>query len=125
MHVQADFVCRAGKQNKHCRISRDGRLYLMGTAQFESLVDLVEHFEKVPLYRKVKLKYPITDELIRRVELDNGAQVVSFHIVQYIWKKGAYCLKIWIFCMQDQTGDSNMPSEYMNFSVSLAIEAFI
>ena len=56
----------ADKKVKHCLIKKEGRLYLIGTAQFESLVDLVSHYEKNPLYKKVKLKTPVTDELLSR-----------------------------------------------------------
>ena len=49
-----------------CLIKKEGRLFLIGTAQFESLVDLVAHYEKNPLYKKVKLKTPVTEELLAR-----------------------------------------------------------
>jgi phosphatidylinositol phospholipase C gamma-1 len=45
---------RAEKMIKHCLIKQEGRLFLIGTAQFESLVDLIGYYEKHPLYRKVK-----------------------------------------------------------------------
>ena len=56
----------ADKRVKHCLIKKEGRLFLIGTAQFESLVDLVAHYEKNPLYKKVKLKTPVTQELLAR-----------------------------------------------------------
>jgi hypothetical protein len=55
--------CRAEGKVKHCRIIQEGRLFTLGTAQFESLVELVDHYTKFPLYRKIKLKYPINDEV--------------------------------------------------------------
>ncbi|XP_055327367.1 1-phosphatidylinositol 4,5-bisphosphate phosphodiesterase gamma-1-like [Paramacrobiotus metropolitanus] len=70
---------RADKQNKHCRVARDGRLYLLGSMQFESLVDMVEHFEKTPLVKDVRLKIPITPELLKRVDLQ--AEIVNGEIV--------------------------------------------
>lgn len=78
--LSKDF-CRAGRQNKHCRIARDGRLYLMGSAQFDSLVDLVEYFEKTPLYRKVKLKYAVTEDLMRSVEEQKSEELVGIHSI--------------------------------------------
>lgn len=54
---------RAEGKIKHCKIFREGRLYTIGTAQFESLVELVEFYEKHPLYRKMKLKHPINEEV--------------------------------------------------------------
>lgn len=62
-----NHVLRAENKIKHCRIKQEGRLFLIGTAQFESLVELVSYYEKHPLYRKVKLKYPVNEDVIRRI----------------------------------------------------------
>ncbi|CDR00792.1 unnamed protein product, partial [Oncorhynchus mykiss] len=52
---------------KHCRIQKDGSMYVLGTTtEFESLVELVNYFRKKPLYRKIKLRYPVTLELVSR-----------------------------------------------------------
>uniref|UniRef100_A0A667XGL4 1-phosphatidylinositol 4,5-bisphosphate phosphodiesterase gamma n=1 Tax=Myripristis murdjan TaxID=586833 RepID=A0A667XGL4_9TELE len=52
---------------KHCRIQREGNMYLLGTTtEFESLVELVNYFRKKPLYRKIKLRYPVTPKLVER-----------------------------------------------------------
>uniref|UniRef100_A0A8D0D5B0 Phosphoinositide phospholipase C n=1 Tax=Sander lucioperca TaxID=283035 RepID=A0A8D0D5B0_SANLU len=52
---------------KHCRIQKEGNMYLLGTTtEFESLVELVNYFKKKPLYRKIKLRYPVTSELVDR-----------------------------------------------------------
>lgn len=52
---------------KHCRIHKDGSLYVLGSSsEFESLVELVNYFRKKPLYRKTKLRYPVTPELVER-----------------------------------------------------------
>uniref|UniRef100_A0A7N6C0U5 Phosphoinositide phospholipase C n=1 Tax=Anabas testudineus TaxID=64144 RepID=A0A7N6C0U5_ANATE len=60
------FRCRDGKV-KHCRIQKEGNMYLLGTTtEFESLVELVNYFRKKPLYRKIKLRYPVTPELVDR-----------------------------------------------------------
>ncbi|CAL1272763.1 unnamed protein product [Larinioides sclopetarius] len=58
---------RAENKIKHCRIKQEGRLYTIGTAQFESLVELVNYYEKHTLYRKVKLKYPVNEQVVRRI----------------------------------------------------------
>ncbi|XP_067090255.1 1-phosphatidylinositol 4,5-bisphosphate phosphodiesterase gamma-2 [Osmerus mordax] len=56
---------------KHCRIQRDGSMYVLGTTtEFESLVELVNYFRKKPLYRKIKLRYPVTPDLVRRFSLE-------------------------------------------------------
>lgn len=52
---------------KHCRIQKEGKHYLLGTTtEFDSLVELVSYFRKKPLYRKIKLRYPVTPELVER-----------------------------------------------------------
>ncbi|XP_061198199.1 1-phosphatidylinositol 4,5-bisphosphate phosphodiesterase gamma-1-like isoform X2 [Saccostrea echinata] len=55
---------RADGKIKHCRIELDGRLFAIGSAQFESLIDLVKYYEKNPLYNKVKLKIPVSQTLV-------------------------------------------------------------
>lgn len=43
---------------------------MLGTsAYFESLVELVTYYEKHPLYRKMKLRYPVTEELLERYSM--------------------------------------------------------
>lgn len=61
------FVRRADRRIKHCRIKLEGRLYTIGRVEFESLVELINHYEQHPLYRKVKLSHPITEESLRRL----------------------------------------------------------
>ncbi|ETE57584.1 1-phosphatidylinositol-4,5-bisphosphate phosphodiesterase gamma-1, partial [Ophiophagus hannah] len=53
---------------KHCRVQQEGRLFTLGSsAEFESLLDLVSYYEKHPLYRKMKLRYPINEETLERM----------------------------------------------------------
>ncbi|KAK1117063.1 hypothetical protein K0M31_016989 [Melipona bicolor] len=61
---------RAEKKIKHCRIKLEGRLYTIGTVQFESLVELVNYYERHPLYKKIKLSHPVNQDIIRKMELD-------------------------------------------------------
>ena len=42
----------AEKKIKHCLVKQEGRLFFIGTAHFESLLDLIHFYEKHPLYRK-------------------------------------------------------------------------
>ncbi|KOC61102.1 1-phosphatidylinositol 4,5-bisphosphate phosphodiesterase gamma-1 [Habropoda laboriosa] len=60
---------RAEKKIKHCRIKLEGRLYTIGTVQFESLVELVSYYERHPLYKKIKLNHPVNQDVIRRMGL--------------------------------------------------------
>lgn len=53
---------RAENKIKHCRIKQEGRLFLIGNTQYESLVELINFYEKYPLYKKVKLLYPVNGE---------------------------------------------------------------
>lgn len=66
---------------KHCRIQKEGNLYLLGTtSEFESLVEIVSYFRKKPLYRKIKLRYPVTPELVDRFS------TVSSRSEEHTWK---------------------------------------
>ncbi|XP_026461252.1 1-phosphatidylinositol 4,5-bisphosphate phosphodiesterase gamma-1-like [Ctenocephalides felis] len=62
---------RADKKIKHCRIKLEGRLYTLGTSEFESLVELINYYEKHPLYKKIKLTTPVNEQLVRRMALEN------------------------------------------------------
>ncbi|KAK1172195.1 1-phosphatidylinositol 4,5-bisphosphate phosphodiesterase gamma-1-like isoform X1 [Acipenser oxyrinchus oxyrinchus] len=68
---------RAEGKIKHCRIQQEGRLFMLGSsAEFESLLDLICYYEKHPLYRKMRLRYPINEETLEKMgttELDYGA----------------------------------------------------
>eukprot|EP00054_Salpingoeca_dolichothecata_P031739 m.264485 g.264485 ORF g.264485 m.264485 type:complete len:1303 (-) comp27854_c0_seq1:245-4153(-) len=57
---------RAEGKIKHCRINKEGRIYCIGDTEFEDMVELVEHYTNTPLYRKMKLKYPLTEELLKK-----------------------------------------------------------
>jgi len=48
-------------------IKSEGRLYEVGTMKFESLIDLVNFYMKFPLYRKVKLSYPVSKDVVKRL----------------------------------------------------------
>ena len=61
------FVTRAEGKIKHCRIKHEGRLFIIGNATFESLLELVQYYEKQPLYRRMKLRYPVNDQLVRQI----------------------------------------------------------
>ncbi|KAL8563654.1 hypothetical protein ACOMHN_055288 [Nucella lapillus] len=60
---------RAEGKIKHCRIKLEGRLFLIGNAQFESLVELVCYYEKNPLYKKTKLRYAVNMQMVQRMDM--------------------------------------------------------
>ena len=66
--------CRAEGKIRHFRIKQEGSLFVIGTAQFESLVELVQYYEKNPLYRKMKLRYPVNQELVVRIGMVSVVQ---------------------------------------------------
>lgn len=70
------FLYRADKKIKHCRIKREGRLYTIGSAEFESLVELINYYEQFPLYKKVKLSHPITEDSMSRMSMVSEATFV-------------------------------------------------
>ena len=56
---------RAQNTIKHCRITHEDRLFIIGSASFESLAEFITYYGKHPLYREVRLIYPITKEIAR------------------------------------------------------------
>jgi len=40
-------------------------LYTTGTMKFESLIELVNYYERHPLYKKIKLSLPVNEETVR------------------------------------------------------------
>ena len=40
---------------------------MIGSATFDSLTELVQYYESNPLYRKMKLKYAINDEVLKSI----------------------------------------------------------
>uniref|UniRef100_A0A8B9JS54 1-phosphatidylinositol 4,5-bisphosphate phosphodiesterase gamma n=1 Tax=Astyanax mexicanus TaxID=7994 RepID=A0A8B9JS54_ASTMX len=67
---------RAEGKIKHCRVLQEGQTVVLGTSEFDSLVDLISYYEKHPLYRKMKLRYPINEETLEKIgtaEPDYGA----------------------------------------------------
>ncbi|MED6241059.1 1-phosphatidylinositol 4,5-bisphosphate phosphodiesterase gamma-1 [Ataeniobius toweri] len=58
---------RAEGKIKHCRVQQEGQTVLLGTSEFDSLVDLISYHEKQPLYRKMKLRYPINEDTLEKI----------------------------------------------------------
>ena len=56
---------RAAGEVKHCRILKEARLFMLGSIPFESINDLIEHYEKTPLFKKNKLKYPCNQKIVQ------------------------------------------------------------
>ena len=55
---------RSEEKVKHCCVSSGRRPYTNGLVQFQSLLELVVYYEKNPLYKKVKLKTAVMEELL-------------------------------------------------------------
>uniref|UniRef100_A0AAR2LC12 Phosphoinositide phospholipase C n=1 Tax=Pygocentrus nattereri TaxID=42514 RepID=A0AAR2LC12_PYGNA len=66
---------RAEGKIKHCRVLQEGQTVVLGTSEFDSLVDLISYYEKHPLYRKMKLRYPINEETLEKI-----GTAVSFYV---------------------------------------------
>ena len=71
-HEESGFsiTFRAEGKIKHCRIQREDKCFLVGRSKFESLTELINWYEKNPLYRKVKLTYPVNEASVRRFGAD-------------------------------------------------------
>lgn len=61
------FLSRAEGKIKHCRVQQEGQTVVLGTSEFDSLVDLISYYEKHPLYRKMKLRYPINEDTLEKI----------------------------------------------------------
>ncbi|BFZ19913.1 hypothetical protein BsWGS_22952 [Bradybaena similaris] len=62
---------------KHCRIRVEGQLFTIGSALFESLFELVQHYEHTPLYKKMKLRLPVNQQLLDIVKMSNKRREAS------------------------------------------------
>lgn len=57
---------RARNVIKHCRICKEGRLFTIRAGEeFETLTEMVEYYEKVPLYKSIRLSFPASQESLR------------------------------------------------------------
>lgn len=91
---------------KHCRIKQEGRLFTIGTAQFESLPELIKYHEKTPLYKRMKLKYPVTDQLIMRMGIEPDDASIYGDEIYYMPK---YTSKVKVKAIRDY--NANRPDE--------------
>lgn len=59
---------RAESKIKHCRVKKEGRMYCIGDTEFDSMIEMIKYYEKHPLYRKMKLRFAVCEELLRDQE---------------------------------------------------------
>ncbi|KJE90620.1 phospholipase C-gamma-1 [Capsaspora owczarzaki ATCC 30864] len=59
----------AASKIKHCRIKTEGRFFVIGSTTFDSLEELVGYYEKHPLYRRIKLKFPVNEKILEKLGL--------------------------------------------------------
>lgn len=78
----------AYRKVKHCRINVEGRLCVVGELLFESLVSLVSYYTRNPLYRNVKLVYPISKDVLKQMtkKYGNGGLVSVFVVTESEYK---------------------------------------
>lgn len=72
-------VHRAEGKVRHCRIQVENGQYMIGSAMFESLTELVQYYESNPLYRRMKLKYAINEEVLKSIGEVRGQ--MCMHVV--------------------------------------------
>lgn len=73
------FLHRAEGKIKHCRVQQEGQTVVLGTSEFDSLVDLISYYEKHPLYRKMKLRYPINEDTLEKIGTAVSTTLYSLH----------------------------------------------
>ena len=62
---------------KHAKVVQEGRIFWLGSMEFKSMVDMIEYYYDNPLYRKVKLNLPVTQDLLHEVESQGGGDGAS------------------------------------------------
>lgn len=55
----------------------------MGETQFESLVSLINYYTRNPLYRNVKLTYPISKEMLKTMSKRYGNEAMVSRLSYY------------------------------------------
>lgn len=74
---------------------------VLGTSEFDSLVDLISYYEKHPLYRKMKLRYPINEDTLEKIGTAVSITVQSkAHLLEMI-EQGSIIQsqKIFVLCI--------------------------
>ncbi|XP_060519361.1 1-phosphatidylinositol 4,5-bisphosphate phosphodiesterase gamma-1 isoform X2 [Cylas formicarius] len=92
---------RADKKIKHCRIKLEGRLYTIGNVEFESLVELINYYETHPLYRRVKLSHPVSEETVRMVTAEQEDGTNYNHTTPSYMDPSAFTPKITVKALYD------------------------
>ncbi|XP_042869568.1 1-phosphatidylinositol 4,5-bisphosphate phosphodiesterase gamma-1-like [Penaeus japonicus] len=86
---------KAERRTKHCRVKQEDGTFIIGTATFDSLVELIKYYERNFLFRRVKLRYPVTERVIQGLQdmepVDGtGGYVVDPAYVSNIHVKAKY-----------------------------------
>lgn len=88
--IKNNFLCiifiiyRAENEIKHCRVKLEGRLYSIGIKQFVSLVELIKFYENNYLYKRIKLCYPVNEDIVQRM---GHVSIIHIEINNYNIKK--------------------------------------
>ena len=111
-------VLRAEGKIKHCRVQQEGQIVVLGTSEFDNLVDLISYYEKHPLYRKMKLRYPINEDTLEKIgtavritPTQTQKHHRTFYRLQWLygpWPNGdifliCVIIKWFAFCAEDVT----------------------
>ncbi|CAB1323304.1 unnamed protein product [Coregonus sp. 'balchen'] len=97
-----------GDGRSNCRIQKDGSMCVLGTTtEFQSLMELVNYFRKKPLYRKIKLRYPVTPELVSRFSTIKQQEEVE---------KMNYCYKEIRSFVENKTRAKNRTPDFLRFN---------
>ena len=58
---------RAEGKIRHCRFVEEASQFTIGSASFETMTELISYYENNPLYRRMKLKYAINEEILKQI----------------------------------------------------------
>ena len=60
-------LCRAENKIRHCRFTEENGQFTIGSATFDSMTELISYYEQNPLYRRMKLKYAINEDVLKQI----------------------------------------------------------
>ncbi|KAL1501701.1 hypothetical protein ABEB36_006983 [Hypothenemus hampei] len=92
---------RADRKIKHCRIKLEGRLYTIGSVEFESLVEMINYYENHALYKRVKLSHPITEETIRLMTVEQDEPSPYHHTTPSYMDPSFFAPKVTVKALYD------------------------
>ena len=62
---------------KHCRIEVEDDQYMLGSASFDSLTELVQYYEMNPVFRGKCLRYPVNSDVLKGLGEVSHSEIIN------------------------------------------------